>query len=183
LSDPTDPTDRITDPAPAAPAPQPPTFRTRILAFALDALENHVHEQPIGSNRGPQVDQYNEEAGVPLGSPWCLTFAYFCVHHASLHAGIPCPIPRGGLCSALYDWARAHGKLTATPQPGDIGLVRGGPRGHEHAVIVVSGDGPGLFREIAGNTSGSLAGVSVYEGYCVAEHTRPISECDFVSVG
>jgi hypothetical protein len=152
------------------------TFRDRILAFAQADLA--TQEQPIGSNRGARVDLFNQEAGAPLGSPWCMSFAWFCVHHAAMHAGIACPILRTASCAALYAWARAQGRLTASPQPGDIGLVKGGPHGHEHAVIVISGDGPGLFRECAGNTNTSGGS----EGYEVAEHVRRMSACDFVSV-
>jgi CHAP domain len=153
------------------------TFRDRILAFAQADLG--TEETPIGSNRGTRVDLFNQEAGAPLGSPWCMSYAYFCVHHASLHAGIAVPILRTASCSALYAWAAAHGKLTATPQPGDIGLLKGGPNGHHHAIIVVSGDGPGRVKSLEGNTD-PVAGSP--EGYGVFARERDMGSLDFVSV-
>jgi hypothetical protein len=32
-------------------------------------------EDPLGSNRGPEIDKMNLRAGVPLGSYWCASWA------------------------------------------------------------------------------------------------------------
>jgi len=40
-------------------------------------LQIGVEEVPRGSNRGPEVDEYNRVAGVPLGSPWCASVQHW----------------------------------------------------------------------------------------------------------
>jgi hypothetical protein len=40
-------------------------------------LQIGVEENPRGSNRGPEVDEYNRAAGVPLGSPWCASVQHW----------------------------------------------------------------------------------------------------------
>ena len=53
--------------------PQPPT-----VLFLEKAREQiGVVEQPLGSNRGPEVDAYNKSAGAPLGSPWCASVQHW----------------------------------------------------------------------------------------------------------
>lgn len=157
--------------------PSEPTYRERAVAFAEDALG--VQEHPRGSNTGPEVDGYLAEVGLPPGNPWCMAAAYHFQKHAALHAGVPVPIPATGLCAALYAWAVKSGKLTKTPRPADIGLRKGGPRGHDHAVTVTARVPGNLVTAIAGNTS--LDGES-REGYIVARHTYAMEDLDFVSV-
>ena len=36
-----------------------------------------VHEKPMGSNRGPEVDMYNRAASTDLGSPWCASVTHW----------------------------------------------------------------------------------------------------------
>ena len=36
----------------------------------------HVREQPLGSNRSPEIDGWLRAVGAPLGSPWCAAALY-----------------------------------------------------------------------------------------------------------
>ena len=56
------------DPSPAGLA----TAATGVAA-ALDYARRHVGvcEDPVGSNRGPEIDDWAREFGSPLGSYWC----------------------------------------------------------------------------------------------------------------
>lgn len=154
------------------------SLRDRIIAFAEEALAEHVQEHPKGSNRGPDVDYFNMEAGAPPGSAWCLSFAYHCISHAAEHEGVPVPIERTASCAELYRWAVDHGRTTREPQPGDIGLLRGGPHGHHHAVIVRAVLQGGLIQSIEGNTDTDGSP----EGYEVARRIRHEAGIDFVRV-
>lgn len=156
------------------------TLSERVLAFAREELAAHVQEEPHGSNRGARVDEYNRTAGVVLGSPWCLAFAYWCVGHAAAHTGVVVPICRTGSCHVLFDWADVAGRLLGTPVPGCVGLVRGGPFGHEHAVVVEAVLPGGRLATVEGNTNADGA----VEGYEVARHTfRRAADLDFVDAG
>lgn len=41
-----------------------------------------VQEKPIGSNGGPQVDQYLKSVGLDTGYFWCAAFVYWCFEQA-----------------------------------------------------------------------------------------------------
>lgn len=40
-------------------------------------------------NRGPEIDDYNRTAGVPLGSPWTFSFISYCLRQAGLDRQLP----------------------------------------------------------------------------------------------
>lgn len=93
-----------------------------------------IREQ--GTNRGPDIDAWVERCGAPLGSPWCASFASWCISVA----GLPMTKQAG---------AQALGKSlppTRAPLPGDIMWFKTGPwQGHvgiciggdlEHAAVV-----------------------------------------------
>ena len=64
-------------PAPTT-SPQPrniKTIRTDFISLARKQIG--VKEDPIGSNRGKEVDEYNITAGAPLGSPWCASVQHW----------------------------------------------------------------------------------------------------------
>jgi hypothetical protein len=116
---------------------------------ALSAAQSQlgVAEQPPGSNDGPQIAQYRSVvAGSYAGAPWC---AYF-VSWAAAQAGAP--IGDGGKgegsVSGIAAWAQRTGRLTSTPQPGDLILF-----GSHHVGIVESVNADGSLTTIEGNSS------------------------------
>jgi hypothetical protein len=76
-----------------------------------------VTEEPPGSNRGPLIDAWNVEAGVPVSSEWCMSFA-----HAMLRA---CGKTVGGGASVgnFALWAQANSMIVARPRRGDLGCL------------------------------------------------------------
>lgn len=149
---------------------------------ALAEALSHVgaHEQPLGSNRGPQVDEWNRRAGVPLGSSWCAAFACSMYDDAAKKLGVSRPVlMMTGSSSALYRWAKANGKLVARPEPGDIALVIGGETGHYHTVLVERViPNAERFATVEGNSNndGSANGVEVAHRV----NGRRLSSCHFV---
>ena len=131
-----------------------------------------VKEDPLGSNRGPQVDRYLKSVGAPLGSPWCAAFVYFCFQQASTGLGQPNPVIRTG--SVLEHWNRAgstgiprlgRDECMVTPslvKPGMIFIITH-PNGTGHCGLVESVTGT-LLTSIEGNTNeiGSREGIGVF---------------------
>ena len=134
-----------------------------------------VMENPLGSNRGPKVDEYLRSVGLnpSTGSfPWCAAFAYWCFQQAasSLHTSNPAPRTAG----ALDFWNRA-GNLNlhrisppeAIANPGFINpgmvfvLSTGAGQGHVGLVEKVQGV---VLTTIEGNTNdnGSREGIGVF---------------------
>ncbi len=111
-----------------------------------------VAEDPPGSNRGALIDQWNEAAGVDPGSPWCASFASECLQRAD---GLS--LPR--LASALKwkKWASARGRLVDTAQPGDLGLILRGVRGHVVIVVAIREDG--RLCTVEGNAGDAVRGL------------------------
>jgi CHAP domain len=134
-----------------------------------------VREVPLGSNRGPRVDEYLNAVGPGLlGQPWCMAFVYSCFDEAAAALGVPNPAPR--TASVLRCWQLAQSQLGADVVPaekakGDPSLVLPGMvffidtgGGHGHAGFVADVIG-GTLVTIEGNTSeaGLREGIGVFQ--------------------
>ncbi len=83
---------------------------SRLLAETLifAATQIGVMEQPLGSNRGPEVDKYLQSVGIDpsQGSfPWCAAFVYFCFQQAAIGLGLANPVIK--TAGVLDHWNRA----------------------------------------------------------------------------
>ena len=76
---------------------------TATLKFA--ASQVGVMEDPPGSNRGKEVEQYLASVGVAPGNAWCAAFVYFCVEQAAQATGLANPLPKTG--GVLDLWRRS----------------------------------------------------------------------------
>src|ERR1041385_4464450 len=84
----------------------------RAVSFALANVG--VCEDPIGSNRGPEIDAWAEEFGSPLGSFWCA----LAVGKARKEGGLWIPERDVGSCDEwVYEATRAM-IVTDAPTPG-----------------------------------------------------------------
>ncbi len=104
-----------------------------------------VVEIPLGSNRGEEIDQYNREAGAPLGSPWCGSAAgkYWRT------GGIPVP-PGYALCANWVPWAKKNGLWSLTPEVGAMVLYQHGGIAHHIELITRVQT---IVLSVGGNTS------------------------------
>ena len=59
---------------------------TKVLETA--ASQEGVREHPLGSNSGPEVNQYLASVGLGAGDPWCAAFVYWCFKKASGELGV-----------------------------------------------------------------------------------------------
>ncbi len=114
-----------------------------------------IMEDPIGSNRSPEIDAMCKRWGSPLGSAWCALWT------ASVwaDAGADVPPTHGDMHPARAEswrvWALSTGRFTHVPTQGAAVLYGSG--GHEPAhhigccVLTVKP----LLRALEGNTTDS----------------------------
>jgi hypothetical protein len=93
---------------------------------ALDYARRHVGvcEDPIGSNRGPEIDAWAEEFGSPVGSFWCA----LSVGKSRKEGGLWIPAHDVGSCDEWVLAAKAAGLMTGQPQPGAAVIYTSGKR-------------------------------------------------------
>lgn len=94
-----------------------------------------TREQPPGSNRGKLIDKWNTLAGVPLGSPYCMTF----VHAMFLLEGLDIGGVKGDASVGFFEeWGRTRGQLVKAPAYGDLGCWDlTGDQWEDHVFMVV----------------------------------------------
>ena len=144
-------------------------------ALVVAAQEIGVLEDPLGSNRGPQVDQYLRAVGLnpAEGSfPWCAAFVYWCFNQAAKALNVANPLVKTAGVLEHWNQAGARGtrrlstvECTDNPslvQPGMIFvLTTGSGFGHTGLVEEVRGV---FLTTIEGNTNagGSREGIGVF---------------------
>lgn len=116
------------------------------MAIARARLDcSRVIERPLGSNRGPEIDQYNTEAGVALGSFWCASAAGKWWRSGGLD------VPKGyASCANWASWAKATKRWSPTPVLGAMVLYQTKGVAHHIGLVVMVGE---LVLSIEGNTS------------------------------
>jgi CHAP domain-containing protein len=139
-------------------------------------------EQPVGSNRGPEVDAYIRATGLDPTTdsfPWCVCFLYWCFGQAAQVKSMTNPLPKTAGVISLWNLGRnsaghvvrASEANAQTVKPGMIFLLdTGGGKGHAGLVVEVSGD---QIVTIEGNTNqgGSREGFGVFR-----RSSRPIKQ-------
>lgn len=129
-----------------------------------------VMEQPPGSNKGPEVNQYLASVNCPPGSFWCAAFVYWCFEKAAADLGRASPLVKTGGC--LMHWNKSVGKKIKSTEaannpslvkPGQLFIIdHGSGLGHMGIVEAVEG---GFIHTIEGNSnpSGSSNGIGVFQ--------------------
>jgi hypothetical protein len=92
------------------------------LEFAL--LHVGVCEDPVGSNRGPDIDAWASEFGSPLGSYWCA----LAVGKARKCGGLWIPSHDVGACNEWVLQATADGVIAKDPEAGAAVVYTNGNR-------------------------------------------------------
>ncbi len=100
----------IAQPVPV-PEPELP-IREELISW----FRSKVGLRQIGNNRGPEIDQWNIDAGVPLGSPWCGTFIRAGYREYDL------PVPGGAAWSPSW-FPRSRVIPNDEAQVGDVGGI------------------------------------------------------------
>ena len=141
---------------------------------ALEVADGQVgvSEQPPGSNRGKEVEEFLAAVGVPPGNPWCAAFVYWCVDRAAERLGQANCLPRTGGVLEMWRGAKRtglpcvpSGQAVAQPSLVTAGMVfvidHGGGKGH---VGFVEGVANGRLVTVEGNSNdgGSREGTGVF---------------------
>lgn len=155
--------------------------RPSLILGALRIAQSQVGvmESPLGSNRGPMVDEYQLATGLdPKGNyPWCMAFVYWCFKKTAELANVPNPAIKSAQC--LDVWRRANNlsapkQITDERAKADWKLVKPGMifileinknTGAGHTGFIESVDyRTGIMTTIEGNSNenGSREGLGVY---------------------
>jgi hypothetical protein len=145
-----------------------------VIVFA--ASQVGVMEDPVGSNRGPEIDEYLRSVGknpAKASYAWCVAFTHFCYMQAA--AALTIRSPHIKTAGVLEHWRLARTEPNVTRVTGaaatdDPTLVRpgalfiidtGGGKGHSGIVLGVAN---GRLVTIEGNTNddGSRDGIGVF---------------------
>jgi len=130
----------------------------RLSALAWEHTKVGVHEEPPGSNGGPQIDAWNLAANGVLHEPWCMSFQ----HAAFAQAGVKL----GGWAGVenFLRWGELHGYEVTRPFRGDLVCFDwNGDRWYDHVGIVdkvlavaPGGRPPYVIRTVEGNTGDAV---------------------------
>lgn len=133
----------------------------RATSVALSYLG--VGEQPPGSNRGPEVDEFLRHAGLDPSKgayPWCAAFVGWCVHRAGLLLGVKPMLRPSARCITLLQ-RNPEAQLDRI-EPFSV-FVHLQPNTDGHVGFVVETYDDGSFLDVSGNSDrkGSRTGGSV----------------------
>lgn len=159
----------------AVPSVATATSPVRAKVLEVAAAEVGTMEDPLGSNRGPKVDQYLRAAGLDpaTGSyPWCAAFVYWCFQNAAAQLSVPNPAIKTASVHTLWAEAGAKGIDRISPEevaqqpslvePGVVFVITtSATTGHVGFVKQVDGV---ILTTIEGNTNlgGSREGIGVF---------------------
>lgn len=73
-----------------------------------------VTEHPAGSNRGPQIDEWNRDACGLTGVYWCCSFIHGCFKDVGFD------LPGHASVGAVLAWAKSSGYVVKRPRRGDL---------------------------------------------------------------
>ena len=131
------------------------SLQTDALKVAVTQLG--VKENPLGSNKGKEVEMYLKSVGLDGGYSWCMAFIYWCYNQLKYTN----PLVKTGGVLAAWNKADKKYRVVGNPQPGDIGIMSFG-NGSGHTFIIESVDGSTLHTiEGNSNNDGSREGVEV----------------------
>lgn len=116
----------------------------------LIARNAHAHigvcEEPPGSNRGPEIDEWNRRARVAVGSYWCASFAGAMWWDAGLT-----PPPGYASCDKLMQWGKATGRWSEHVVGIGSMVLYGKPGDANHVGIVIRAEP--IVITVEGNTT------------------------------
>ena len=126
-------------------------------------LKEGVKENPLGSDRGPEIDQWAANANISSGVPWCGIFA----HEAYLRGGTNLPdyvVSTNSLYSAtMRDQDNFSQVKIANLRAGDLVIMDwpGSGDSDDHIAIVLGPyNGSGYIPTISGNYSNAVTKAS-----------------------
>ncbi|MGV3722860.1 MAG: hypothetical protein ACO1SX_18315 [Actinomycetota bacterium] len=175
------------DPTIAAAPPLPPDSVKGPLAEKLASIAEHqvgVRENPLGSNRGPKIDDYLRAGGmsepeVLAGQPWGTAFTSWCIQQAYRQANQTSPVPRTVYGPELFAWATRNRKVIRNSERvkrGDLCFLANGKYTRQAGIVAeVFDDGKQVI-----TIEGNLPDPDGVEGVTVRRNKRRVDACRFV---
>ena len=129
-----------------------------------------VMENPPGSNKGPEVNEYLASVNCPPGNFWCASFVYWSFNEAAKKLNLNNPVFKTAGC--MSHWKNTKGKkIIAKDAVNNPSLLRqgqifiidhGGGLGHTGILERIEG---GFIHTIEGNSNstGSSNGIGVFQ--------------------
>lgn len=135
------------------------TLQQKALEIAITQIG--VQEQPHGSNKGPEVNEYLKSVDVPQGNSWCMAFIYWCFNQAAGKMSVKNSLFKTGSVMKQWEMRKVTFGVYNFPQPGDI-FIQDHGKGLGHTGIVEAVHDESLDT-IEGNTNddGSREGYEV----------------------
>lgn len=154
--------------------PSHPSSNLLIKVMEIAASQIGVREKPLGSNSGPEVDEYLHSVGLDPGpnSFWCVAFEYWCFKKAAAALGRNNPmIKTAGVLDHWHQAGRSGiSRITTQQAQNNPSLLKAGM-----IFTIDIGDGfghSGLVENVVGgrlvtiegntNTDGSRNGIGVF---------------------
>lgn len=131
--------------------------------------QDGVREEPLGSNKGPKVTEFQRRAGYSFPVPWCMCFLYWCIDEVCIDLEIENPTMRTGDCDTFLNWGHKVGLVHNEPAVGDLGFVMKSEHDAVHVFLVTDVKGS-VIHTIEGNTNND----GNREGYRVCARTRSV---------
>lgn len=133
---------------------------TNVIRFAM--TQNGVQEQPKGSNRGPEVDEYVKYVGIDPAQqiPWCACFVSFCIGKTATALGISAQFHSSA--GAMNLLAKNPSLVVPVVVVPCVGVIDHG-QGKGHAFFITAINDDGSYQDIEGNSNsgGSREGFEV----------------------
>ena len=120
---------------------------------ALNYARKGIHEQPMGSNSGPQVSKWIRKSGGSPGQPWCQYFANNMFYETSHYW-----FARSGATGDVYaaKWKKYGVRNKNKIRPGDW-VYHGG----QHVMIATGYVKNGQVKIVGGNQSDAVTKYSI----------------------
>jgi len=126
-----------------------------------------VNEDPPNSNRGPQIDKWNQRVAGYVGAPWCASFATCMAWDAGVKGGSSAAVQYiVNMAKAGQGMFRGWTTDPGAVLRGDLAIISCSSC---HVEMVI--DSNDAYDTIGGNTSPGSEG-SQYDGGCVAHRQR-----------
>jgi peptidoglycan hydrolase-like protein with peptidoglycan-binding domain len=143
-------------------------YAQRTLAFAVSQIG--VMEDPLGSNRGTQVEKYLASTNLGGGHPWCMAFVYWCSEKAAIELNTTNQLYKTAHVLTQWNKTPTQNKLSKEVAMARLELIKVGSifimdygknAGHTGFVESINGN---LLTTIEGNTNvgGSREGIGVF---------------------
>jgi|SRR6185437_6820316 len=147
------------------------------LALQIAVSQLGVSEKPVGSNSGPEVDEYLASVGLKPGYAWCQSFVHWCYEQAAKQLGVQNPVIKTAGVQDCWNKTAIQFKVSKHDailhsslllKPGDQFMLSYG-HGAGHTGIVEKIEGL-VIHTIEGNSNNNGS----REGYEVVRHQRSL---------